>query len=84
MWDEILKKKISAVLLDMDGVLYHGEKAIPRAVEFMLAIRHFPHAFITNNPILSSEEIADRLQRLGFSRPNTEQIITSAEATALW
>ncbi len=79
-----MKEKISAVLLDMDGVLYHGEKAIPQAVEFMLSIRHLPHVFITNNPILSSEEIADRLLRLGFSRPNTEQIITSAEATALW
>lgn len=75
---------IRAILLDMDGVLYHGEKAIPQAVAFMSAIEHLPHAFITNNPVLPPQAIADRLERLGFKRPFHEQIITSAEATALW
>ena len=79
-----MNKNIEAILLDMDGVLYHGEKAIPEAVGFMSAIGHLPHAFITNNPILPSEAIADRLERLGFKRPDHKQIITSAEATALW
>ena len=68
----------------MDGVLYHGEKVIPEAIGFMSAIEHMPHAFITNNPILPAESIADRLEGLGFSRPDEQQIITSAEATALW
>ncbi|MDH5301791.1 MAG: HAD-IIA family hydrolase [Gammaproteobacteria bacterium] len=75
---------IQAILLDMDGVLYHGEKAIADAVEFMAAIAHLPHAFITNNPIKTPDEIADRLQRLGFVRPDETQIVTSAQATALW
>lgn len=75
---------IKAILLDMDGVLYRGEKAIPEAVNFMAAIAHLPHAFITNNPILPANEIADRLERLGFQRPDHHRIITSAEATALW
>lgn len=79
-----MKQNIKAILLDMDGVLYHGERAIPAAVEFMSAIAHLPHAFITNNPIMTSESVADRLVRLGFRRPNHHQIITSAEATALW
>lgn len=79
-----MKDDIKAILLDMDGVLYHGEKAISGAVEFMLAIEHLPYAFITNNPILPSEAVADRLARLGFRRPDPQQIITSAEATALW
>jgi len=79
-----MKKDIKAFLLDMDGVLYHGEKAIPEAIDFMTAIEHLPHAFITNNPVLTAEAIADRLMRLGFRRPETHQIITSAEATALW
>lgn len=79
-----MKTNIKAFLLDMDGVLYRGEKAIPEAVDFMSAIEHLPHAFITNNPILPSEAVADRLERLGFRRPGHEQIITSAEATALW
>lgn len=75
---------IKAILLDMDGVLYRGEKAIPEALAFMSAIENIPHAFITNNPILPSQAIADRLERLGFRRPDPHQIITSAEATALW
>lgn len=75
---------IEAVLLDMDGVLYRGEQTIPGAVEFMKAIQQLPHAFITNNPILPATAVADRLQRLGFQRPDDKQIITSAEATALW
>jgi len=45
-----MKEAIKAILLDMDGVLYHGEKAIPEAVDFMSVIEHLPHAFITNNP----------------------------------
>jgi len=79
-----MKNDVSAILLDMDGVLYHGEKAIPEAIGFMSAIEHLPHAFITNNPILPAKAVADRLERLGFRRPDEQQIITSAEATALW
>lgn len=75
---------IKAILLDMDGVLYRGEKVISDAVDFMSSIENLPHAFITNNPILASEAVADRLERLGFKRPDHRQIITSAEATALW
>ncbi len=79
-----MPQNIQAILLDMDGVLYHGEQVIPEAVTFMAAIEHIPHAFITNNPILPASAIADRLQRLGFKRPDESFIITSAEATALW
>jgi HAD superfamily hydrolase (TIGR01450 family) len=79
-----MEKIFKAVMLDMDGVLYRGEKAIPEALAFMSAIEHMPHAFITNNPILTSESVAGRLERLGFRRPGHRQVITSAEATALW
>jgi HAD superfamily hydrolase (TIGR01450 family) len=75
---------IKALLLDMDGVLYHGEKPIPEALEFMDQIGEMPHAFITNNPILPPAMVADRLEGMGFKRPDEKQIVTSAEATALW
>lgn len=75
---------IRAILLDMDGVLYHGEQAIPGAIEFMRAIADTPHAFITNNPISPPGAVADRLARLGFNRPDPGLIVTSAEATAQW
>jgi HAD superfamily hydrolase (TIGR01450 family) len=73
-----------ALLMDMDGVLYHGEQAVPEALKFMAKIKDIPHVFITNNPILSPARVADRLERLGFARPDPTQIVTSAEATALW
>lgn len=68
----------------MDGILYHGEKAIPEALQFMSEVRDMPHAFITNNPILPPARVADRLEQMGFARPAEQQIVTSAEATALW
>ncbi len=75
--------RIDAVLLDMDGVLYHGERALPDAASFMRRIAFLPHAFITNNPILPPAAVAEKLARLGFERPDPAQIITSAQATAL-
>ena len=76
--------KFSAILLDMDGVLFHGNQALEHAIDFMDSILHIPHCFITNNPILSPQQVADKLEYLGFHRPDSESIITSGEATALW
>ncbi len=73
-----------AILLDMDGVLYHGDRPLPGAVEFLQRIQHRPHLFITNNPILSPAEVAEKLARMGLPKPRPEQIITSAQATARW
>jgi ribonucleotide monophosphatase NagD (HAD superfamily) len=49
----------AAYVLDMDGVLYHGEAAIPGALEFMRRIADRPHVFITNNPVLLPAGVAD-------------------------
>ena len=68
----------------MDGVLFHGNRVIPEALQFMQQITRLPHAFITNNPILLPVDIADKLQDMGFPRPAEAQIITSGVATALW
>lgn len=74
----------AALLLDMDGVLYHGERPLPGAAAFLERIAGVPHLFITNNPIKTPEQIADRLQRLGLPRPAPSRVLTSAEATAVW
>ena len=59
----------SAILLDMDGVLFHGMNPIDGAIDFMQSIEHIPHVFVTNNPIRSPESMANK---------------TSGEATAAW
>jgi ribonucleotide monophosphatase NagD (HAD superfamily) len=79
-----VKSGIKALLMDMDGVLYHGEKAIHEALKFMASVKDITHAFITNNPILPPARVADRLQRLGFARPSDKQIVTSARACCYW
>ena len=73
-----------AFLLDMDGVLYHGDRPLPAALRFIKALAGRPHAFLTNNPILPPGQVADRLERMGFRRPPEHLIVTSAEATADW
>ncbi|MCW8929831.1 MAG: HAD-IIA family hydrolase [Gammaproteobacteria bacterium] len=74
----------SAILLDMDGVLFHGMNPIEGAMEFMQSIAHIPHIFVTNNPIRLPESMADKMAEIGFERPDDKLIITSGEATAAW
>lgn len=73
---------IKAILLDMDGVLYHGNRPLAGAITFMRQIAGIPHCFITNNPIRLPESIAGLLEQQGFARPDTANIITSGIAAA--
>jgi 4-nitrophenyl phosphatase/NagD protein len=79
-----MSDKDMAFVLDMDGVLYHGEQVLDGAVAFMDRISAHAHVFLTNNPALPPGRVADRLERLGFSRPDERLVVTSAEATASW
>jgi HAD superfamily hydrolase (TIGR01450 family) len=79
-----MQHPIDAMLLDMDGVLYHGDRLLPGAADFLSRIRRIPHLFLTNNPILTPREVARKLARLGLPEPDPDRIITSAQATALW
>jgi len=79
-----MSEKDLAFVLDMDGVLYHGEQVLDGAVAFMERISAHSHVFLTNNPVLPPGRVADRLERLGFPRPDERLIVTSAEATAWW
>ncbi|MGB5734056.1 MAG: HAD-IIA family hydrolase, partial [Thiohalocapsa sp.] len=75
---------IDALLLDMDGVLYHGNAPLPGAADFLRGIAHIPHLFVTNNPIRTPEQVAERFEAIGLPRPEPEQILTSAAAPAAW
>lgn len=74
----------SALLLDMDGVLFHGMNPIDGAIDFMQCIEQIPHIFITNNPIRLPESMADKMAEIGFKRPENRLIVTAGEATAFW
>jgi len=73
-----------AILLDMDGVLYHGDQALPSAADFLGRLAATPFMLVTNNPIRSPEEIVERLAAMGLPRMDSARIVTSAQATALW
>ncbi|MCA8903868.1 MAG: HAD-IIA family hydrolase [Hyphomonas sp.] len=73
---------MTAFLLDMDGVLYRGDRVIDGAREFMAAIADRPHAFLTNNSSLPPERFQARLHRLGLLPAPAAPLITSALATA--
>jgi len=75
---------IQGILIDMDGVLYHGNEPIEDAFAFLESIADIPHCFITNNPIKLPEQVIVKMVNLGFPPPDIGQIITSGEATAQW
>ncbi|NEX20156.1 HAD-IIA family hydrolase [Thiorhodococcus mannitoliphagus] len=74
----------SAVLLDMDGVLFHGAQALPGAERLLASLARTPHAYVTNNPIRTPDEVANAFVAMGLPRPDRRLILTSALATARW
>jgi HAD superfamily hydrolase (TIGR01450 family) len=70
-------------LLDLDGVVYVGDHAVPHAAEALEAARtagmHL--AFVTNNALRTPEEVAARLTGLGV-QATADQVVTSAQAAA--
>lgn len=80
--DPVPERPIRALLLDMDGVLYHGDARLLGARTLLQRIKATPHLFLTNNPRRTPEAVADRLAAMGLPRPDPHQILTSALATA--
>jgi 4-nitrophenyl phosphatase len=76
-------KLISNLILDMDGVLWHGEKPVPGLASFfkMIKRRQIDYILATNNATKTPEQYANKLDRFGVEVP-AERILTSAEATA--
>jgi HAD superfamily hydrolase (TIGR01450 family) len=78
-----LADRFDGWLVDLDGVVYVGEQALPGAPEAIAALRSRGHAvvFVTNDPRSSRQEHADKLTALGV--PTTsDDVVTSASATA--
>jgi 4-nitrophenyl phosphatase len=67
----------------MDGVLWHGETAVPGLPAFFDTLRQLGIGFVlaTNNATRTVAQYQEKLARLGATMP-AEQILTSAEAAA--
>ncbi|WP_020159795.1 MULTISPECIES: HAD-IIA family hydrolase [Methylobacter] len=77
---------IRAFIIDMDGVLWHGEQAQPGLQDFFQALHDNQIRFIlaTNNASLTPEQYVAKLARMGITTVDRSNILTSATATALY
>lgn len=73
----------NAFIIDMDGVIYHGNKLLPGAAELVawLKSRGKRFLFLTNSSERSPTELSQKLARLGIE-VEPEHFYTSALATA--
>jgi 4-nitrophenyl phosphatase len=76
---------IRALIIDMDGVLWHGIQPLPGLADFFDILQEKQISFIlaTNNASLTPSEYTAKLARMGVTvSPN--RILTSGTATALF
>lgn len=71
------------VVLDLDGVVYVGDEAVPGAVEAIERLRRAGRrvVYATNNASRSAEEVAAALTKLGVDA-DAGDVVTSAMAAA--
>ena len=71
------------VMLDLDGVVYVGGEAVPRAADSIEAARRrgARPAFITNNASRTPDAVSAHLGELGV-RADPADVVTSAQAAA--
>ena len=70
-------------ICDMDGVIYHGNRILPGAAEFIQWLHNGnkEYLFLTNNSGYTPKELQQKLARMGLDVPE-EHFYTSALATA--
>ena len=80
---ELDARALSALVFDLDGVIWRGHTPIPGAVEAVLKLRASGRRcfYATNNSRLSQAEFADRLRAIGLELED-EEVVTSSIATA--
>jgi 4-nitrophenyl phosphatase len=76
---------IRGYVLDMDGVLYHGERVRAGTIAFVNYLNRngIPYVCLTNNASRTRDQYAEKLERLGIPIGG-EHVIGAAQATAEW
>ena len=80
---EVLARRHDVALLDLDGVVYIGDHAVPGAAEGLEAARAagMRLAFVTNNAGRPPEDVAAHLQALAIPA-TADDVVTSSQAGA--
>ncbi len=75
-------KDITALIIDMDGVLWRGRTFLPGIEEFFAALRlrHLPFILATNNSTATPQAVAERLAECSITISPAE-VLTSTMAT---
>lgn len=77
--------RLSGLIIDMDGVLWHGNQAMPGLEDFFLCLREraVPFVLATNNASLTQQQYIDKLAKMGVT-VSTKEVLTSSMATATY
>ncbi|MDQ6935964.1 MAG: HAD-IIA family hydrolase [Actinomycetota bacterium] len=81
--DTPLAKAYDLAVLDLDGVVYVGARAVPGAAQALADARSagMQTAFVTNNAARTPQQVAEHLSELGIEVAVVD-IVTSAQAAA--
>lgn len=74
---------IGGLIIDMDGVLWHGNHPVAGLIEFFITLRDLSIPFIlaTNNASLTQQQYIDKLASMGVT-VSANEILTSSMTTA--
>lgn len=80
---EPLVERYDLVMLDLDGVVYVGDEAVPGAAEALHRVREtgVHLAYVTNNASRSPDGVAEKLSQVGVEA-QAGDVVTSAQAAA--
>jgi len=76
-----LAERYDALFIDLDGVVYRGDQAIPAAINVLPKLRRNGLLFLTNNSARTPDQVAEKLGGMGV-QAEPKEILTSALATA--
>jgi NagD protein len=78
-------RRLKAVLLDLDGTLYLGDRLFPWTPGFLAVLRErgLRRIFMTNNSSRNALTYAEKLRRLGVEA-DPDEIITSGQSAILY
>jgi len=75
------ERRFAAYVFDLDGTIYLGDELLPGAAETVRALRAAGSQtiFVTNRPLQTADEYADKLTRLGIPA-TTADVVTAIDA----
>ncbi len=81
MW-ALMGERIEGLLIDLDGVLYIGDKEVSGARGALADLRErgLECRFVTNTTTCTAAEVGDKLERLGFDA-SPEEVFSAVTAT---